>query len=53
MYSLVVVLFLSVMTAKIMLQARHKDIACYNQMDSVVCETFDVSLVAGKQKDLS
>ena len=37
MNSLVIVLFLSGMVAMIMLRTLHKDIARYNQMDSVVC----------------
>lgn len=36
MNSLVIVLFLSGMVAMIMLRTLHKDIARYNQMDSVV-----------------
>lgn len=36
MNSLVIVLFLSGMVAMIMLRTIHKDIARYNQMDSVV-----------------
>lgn len=38
MNSLVIVLFLSGMVAMIMLRTLHKDIARYNQMDSVVSD---------------
>lgn len=43
MNSLVIVLFLSGMVAMIMLRTLHKDIARYNQMDSTVSETLELS----------
>ena len=47
--SLVIVLFLSGMVAMILLRTLHKDIACYNQMDSGkdVQEEFGWKLVHG------
>lgn len=43
MNSLVIVLFLSGMVAMIMLRTLHKDIARYNQMDSVVSSALQLS----------
>ncbi|KAJ8256079.1 hypothetical protein COCON_G00199430 [Conger conger] len=50
MNSLVIVLFLSGMVAMIMLRTLHKDIARYNQMDSVSFLAFGVPLTTAEQK---